>query len=1051
MVCASCGEALPANAKFCLECGTPVAADSGREVRKTVTLLFTDVTGSTAMGESLDPEAYRGVMGRYFDVAREAVERHGGTVEKFVGDAVLAVFGVPEVREDDALRAVRAAHELNAAVAELSTELQASHGVALTIRTGVNTGSVVAGTARAGGSFATGDAVNTAARLEQAAGAGEVLLGEQTWQLVRDAVDAEPVAPVEAKGKSEPVPAYRLLTIRDADAGRSRRLDDPLVGRDRETRALDDALERTLASGRSHLVTVVGAPGIGKTRLVGEFVARVGDRADVVSGRCLSYGQGITYYPIVGVIRSALRLGGTESDEVVRHALTRAMAEATDADGVADTLLPLLGGGGEPRGHDDTFWAVRRLLEQLAQRRPLVVTVDDLHWAEPTLLELLEQVREEVADLPLLLICGARPELLEEHPEWGHGSLDSLTFGLDPFGAAEVRDRVETILAGPAPDELVATVTEWSGGNPLFVEEIVAHLVEEGHLRFTDRWETTGDIGRVRVPPTVSALLAARLDRLPSDERDLLGRVSVIGQSFIAAEAVELLDPDQRPATAALLTQLARRDLLRRVRDGAGDAWAFRHITIRDTAYDALPKALRAELHERFADAVASAAAAGETGAERSAFVAHHLAEALRLRTELAAHDAALAPLRARTAVALGRAGLDAQDRDDPDAATALLHQAAAVRHPDPAVRRDLLLDLITVQLAVSRAREASETLAELDRETEGVAPLDLATRDACALIIDLSVSDEIDPVRAIEVGERLEGMARDAGDDRRALVGLITLSTAYSMAALWSPAMTVAERLLASGSPASVRLGHLQRGGAALHGSTPLSRLRDYYPVRTDSPTGRYWSAMIEAIGMAGPLPEEAGPAIAVATLRSEEAGELATFLVGTSYARHLVGDLDGAIDHYGRAVEKLFADGEGAIASTYIGERSMVRLLRGDDVDEIAQEQVVAHRHTSPYDGASVSLNAVVACAVAVHAGDLGEAREQAALALRVVDTTENIWHQAEVRLHVSALARTTGDRAEERRLLSEARDLFRAKEIAYWARWCEERLAELDRDTP
>ena len=274
MTCTRCGSALPANAKFCPECATPVAAAPEREVRKTVTLLFTDVTGSTAMGEALDPEAYRGVMGRYFDVARAAVERHGGTVEKFVGDAVLAVFGVPDVREDDALRAVRAAAELNAAVADLSAELVTSHGVTLAIRTGVNTGSVVAGAARAGGSFATGDAVNTAARLEQAAGPGEILLGAETWHLVRDAVEVEPVEPITAKGKAEPVPAYRLLTVRAGEAGRARRFDAPMVGRERETRALEDALERTVASGRSHLVTVLGAPGIGKTRLVSEFVDR---------------------------------------------------------------------------------------------------------------------------------------------------------------------------------------------------------------------------------------------------------------------------------------------------------------------------------------------------------------------------------------------------------------------------------------------------------------------------------------------------------------------------------------------------------------------------------------------------------------------------------------------------------------------------------------------------------------------------------------------------------------------------------------------------------
>src|SRR4051794_1529418 len=257
-------------------CGPPFPPAAG-EPRRTVTLLFTDVTGSTAMGEQLDPEAYRGVMGRYFAVARTAIGRHGGTVEKFVGDAVLAVFGVPEIREDDALRAVRAAQELNEAVAELSIQLVAELGVQLVLRTGVNTGAVVTGSARAGGSFATGDAVNTAARLEQAAGAGEILLGGTTYALVRDAVEAEKAEPVLAKGKAEAVAAYRLLGVLDAVRGRRRREDIALVGRTHESRALDDALERTASSGRSHLITVVGPAGIGKSRLVSEFLARIGD------------------------------------------------------------------------------------------------------------------------------------------------------------------------------------------------------------------------------------------------------------------------------------------------------------------------------------------------------------------------------------------------------------------------------------------------------------------------------------------------------------------------------------------------------------------------------------------------------------------------------------------------------------------------------------------------------------------------------------------------------------------------------------------------------
>ncbi len=432
--CSECGAELRASARFCSECGAPAAVPgSDHELRKTVTLLFTDVTGSTALGEQLDPEAYRAVMGRYFETARAAVERHGGTVEKFVGDAVLAVFGIPEVREDDALRAVRAAQEMRADLAQLSRRLEAEIGVRLQVRTGVNTGHVVAGSARAGGSFATGDAVNTAARLEQAAPPGEVLLGAATYWLVHDAVEVEEVAPLAAKGKAEPVAAYRLLGVLDTDHGRRRRFDGALVGRERESRALVDTLDRTVELQRGHLVTVLGAPGIGKTRLVADFVKDIGDRAQVVSGRCVAYGQGITYWPVVQLLREALHLQGDESTEVTRHALEDLLEGAPDRARVGDLLLALLGKDADQGGREETFWAVQRAVEQLAGRRPLVVTVDDLHWAEPTLLQLLEHLRDEVRDLPLLLVCQARPELLDTRPGWGGGSLNSVSLGLEPF------------------------------------------------------------------------------------------------------------------------------------------------------------------------------------------------------------------------------------------------------------------------------------------------------------------------------------------------------------------------------------------------------------------------------------------------------------------------------------------------------------------------------------------------------------------------------------------------------------------------------------------
>jgi class 3 adenylate cyclase len=295
--CPNCGFQNAEGVKFCAECGEKLSAASAaaRETRRTVTVLFADVTGSTALGEQLDPESLRALMGRYFAAMKEIVERHGGTVEKFIGDAVMAVFGIRTLHEDDALRAVRAAADIRDTLAALNEELRQSRGLAVVFRTGVNTGEVVAGDPSAGQTLVTGDTVNTAARLEQAAPPGEILLGQATYRLVRDAVVAERVAPIEAKGKAVPVPAYRLVSVISGAAGHARRLDAPMVGRDRELRLLTDAFDRAVADRASQLVTVLGTAGVGKSRLVQEFRERIESRAIFLVGRCLSYGEGITY------------------------------------------------------------------------------------------------------------------------------------------------------------------------------------------------------------------------------------------------------------------------------------------------------------------------------------------------------------------------------------------------------------------------------------------------------------------------------------------------------------------------------------------------------------------------------------------------------------------------------------------------------------------------------------------------------------------------------------------------------------------------------------
>jgi class 3 adenylate cyclase len=387
-ICASCGQDNPEGFRFCGNCGAALAdAVPHREVRKTVTIVFSDVTGSTALGERLDPEATRRLIQRYYDTMSAAVERHGGTVEKFIGDAVMAVFGIPTLHEDDALRAVRAAADMREALSALNDELERDFGVRIHARTGVNTGEVLAGE---GQTLAVGDAVNTAARLEQAAAPGEILLGDSTFRLVRDAVRAEDARPVTAKGKSDPLTAHRLLDVLAGAEAFTRRLDAPMIGRENELSQLSQAFERAVRERTPYLFTILGSAGIGKSRLVLEFLDRADGEATILLGRCLPYGEGITYWPLMEVLR---RFDDPEAEELLDR-ITREGA------GVAEEIA----------------WATRTLLERSARERPVVLVLDDLHWAEPTFLDLVEHVADWSREAPMLLLTVARPELLDVRP-----------------------------------------------------------------------------------------------------------------------------------------------------------------------------------------------------------------------------------------------------------------------------------------------------------------------------------------------------------------------------------------------------------------------------------------------------------------------------------------------------------------------------------------------------------------------------------------------------------------------------------------------------------
>jgi class 3 adenylate cyclase/predicted ATPase len=707
-VCAACERENPPDARFCNWCGAVLSAGPApRQRRKTVTVLFCDVVGSTALGERLDPETFREVMRRYFVVARRAIEDHGGTVEKFIGDAVMAVFGVPVLHEDDALRAVSAAAGLRDEIAVLNRELETDLGITVSVRVGVNTGQVVAGT---GERLATGDAVNLAARLEQAAAPGEIVIGPQTWRIVRDVVSAEALGPLHLKGKSAPVAAYRLLRVDSGTDLRARRSGSPLVGRRGQLRLLSDAFARVVQERSCHRLTILGAAGVGKSRLTAEFLRGIDAR--VLTGRCLSYGQGVTYRPAVSIVKQLL-----ESP----HRCVGATALMASDTRVAGAVNVLIGEQAAVTSSAEIAWAVRKLFESSADLAPIIAVFDDLHWGEPALLDLIEHITGFSRSAPILVLCLARPELLDRQPGWSRSQPNATNLLLEPLTPTESAALIEELLrTGRLLDsemdaQLRERVQVTAAGNPLFVEEMLALIIES-------------DSRDLVVPPTIQALLAARLDQLRPEERTVLECGSVEGQSFHRG-AVHVMAPEERDIAGPLVA-LTNKDLLRPDRAvlPGEDAFRFRHLLIRDAAYDALAKTDRAELHERFATWLQER---GTGLVELDEIVGHHLELAFRYRSELGLPVARSLRLSAAAAHHLNLAGQRAMDRGDTGAAVNLLERAESLLPPQEinhALQQSLIRGLAEsgrLDDAISRAeRIADKCSAAGDRVGELTARL---------------------------------------------------------------------------------------------------------------------------------------------------------------------------------------------------------------------------------------------------------------------------------------------------------------------------------------
>lgn len=721
--CPNCGTDNPPRVRFCSACAAALSeTPEARQNRRVVTILFCDVVGSTALGERLDPEMTRRLMARYFAAARKIVVHHGGTLEKFSGDAVMAVFGLPSLHEDDALRAVRAAVEIQAAVGGLGAELALDPDVTISLRIGITTGEVVAGDPAAGGTLVTGDAVNTAARLEQAAAPGQILISSLTRDLVRDAVLVEPVPAVEARGKAVPVVAYRLLSVVPGAPGHVRHFDAPMVGRERELRRLRQAFDDAVSERSCHLFTVLGTAGVGKSRLVAEFLAGVADQARILKGRCLPYGEGITYWPVREIVHAAAGIDEADDAAAARAKLATLLAGHREGTEIERCVARAVGLSDEAVAPEELTWGMRRCLEVLAEEQPLVVVFDDIQWAEPTLLDLIEHVADWARDAPLLLVCPARPELLELRPGWGGGKLNATSVLLEPLPAEASKQLIEELGGGSLPSTLQDRIAVAAEGNALYIEEMVNMLRADGVLG-EDGQPTmaSSEVEQVRVPPTIRALLAARLDQLAPDERAVAERASVIGRVFERRAVAELSPESERAQLAVRLMSLVRKELVRPDRSElAEDAYRFRHLLIRDAAYEALPKSERAVLHQRFAEWLIRVA--GDRIVEYEEVIAFHLDQAHRSRVELGERGETTAALASQAADWYGRAARRADAVLDSQSSRPLWERAVALLDPGSQAWLDATYELAGALMMVgdpdaAKARYAEVVEAAVERD----------------------------------------------------------------------------------------------------------------------------------------------------------------------------------------------------------------------------------------------------------------------------------------------------------------------------------------------
>jgi class 3 adenylate cyclase/tetratricopeptide (TPR) repeat protein len=987
-----------------------------RETRKTVTVLFIDAVSSTSLGERMDPESMRAVMTRYFDVMREVIESHGGAVEKFIGDAVMAIFGVPVVHEDDALRACRAAVEIRSRLSELEPRILADRGVAIEWRAGINTGPVVAGDVAAGQRIVTGDAVNVAARLEAAAAPGEILLGAETYALVREAVSTETVEPLALKGKSEPVPAWRLTGVSDAVGRRNRPSDAPLVGRLRPLRLLDDAFHEAVEERICHLFTIVGAAGVGKSRVVEEFIGSLGDQAQLASGRCLAYGQGITYWPVVEAIRDAAGIAEGDAPEAAVARLREVLGSEPEAERIGAIVGGLLGIEDSPTAPDEIFSAIRKTFEAVARKKPLILVLDDIHWGEPTFLDLIEHIADWTRDAPVLLIAIARADLLEKRPTWGGGKRWVTTMQLEPLSDVEGEELVTSLLGrADLPAEFRSHISHAAEGNPLFVEELLAKLIDDGFLvQAGDGWAAPGDLRQLALPPTIQALLAARLDGLGSEERTVIERASVEGKVFHRGAVTEMAPEPMRGQVRDRLASLMRMELVRPDQASfAGDeAYRFRHLLIRDAAYQALAKQTRSELHERFAAWLERVAS--ERLAEYEEIIAYHLEQAYKYRTELGPPDAHAQELAERAGALLADAGERADARADVSGTVDLMGRAVELL-PDGPRRRRLFSRLADRIYEAGDAPRAEAILAD------AIADADRAGDEGAGAWARLILSFVHSSTRSTELAEALKDL-ESAGEVLARVGDEAGARLAEARAAFLLFAMGRAEEAarragvltaLSDGDEVWLPQARQSRGVSMVWGPTPveeaISHMEAGQATTRDSFTNRGLSRMRALQGRF----TEALELNAMARAAYEDLGnrhQVVSTVSAEGQIQYLVGNLDEAARLMKESYDGMTAAGDRSYASTVAAELGVVLLDLNQD-DEAWRYATIARETSSSDDVISQASGRAVQARVLSRRGELQAAETLAREAVEIMEKTDYLQSHAEALVHLAWVLRESG----------------------------------------